>query len=143
MEMAIKCVFDKDHMIPKECCAFITPETKDFWNSIPYREKSSILRSVRDNPKHHPVLTTKPSFTRKVSKAEIESLFRQCLALKEHSIAEDAARSEDSTEDASILVDSAAAKNPDPANLRGVLSIIFKQTSNSKTKVYKAFTSAK
>ena len=32
--------FDKDYVIPKEYCASLTPETKDFQTSMPNREKS-------------------------------------------------------------------------------------------------------
>ena len=32
--------FDKDHVIPKEDCTSLTPETKEFYNSIPNRDKS-------------------------------------------------------------------------------------------------------
>ena len=48
--------FDKDNVILKEYYVALTPETKEFWNSIPNKEKASILRSSRNKPKPKPQL---------------------------------------------------------------------------------------
>ena len=46
--------FDKDHVIPKEECATLTPYSKDFWISTPSKGRDSILRRTRSEPKHAP-----------------------------------------------------------------------------------------
>ena len=63
--------FDKYHMIPKEVHAALSPETKECWNSIPNKEKISILISVRVKPTPKPTFPAKKSFSRKVNNSEI------------------------------------------------------------------------
>ena len=75
--------FDKDHMTPKEDYASLTPEIKYFWNSIPDKEKSSILRNTRKNLTPNPHFPTSPPFTRELNKSEIiEALIHEYLTLK-------------------------------------------------------------
>ena len=95
-------------------------------------------------PKPKPHLPNKPPFARKVNKSEIiEAFLHQYLILEEDSIDEDVAKSEDSIEDTSILVDSTIAKNSNPANLRDILSTVYENTPNYNTKINKCSTSAK
>ena len=56
-------------MIPTEDCAALSPETREFWNSITNKEKSSILRSTRDNPKPKPTFPTNPLFNLKANES--------------------------------------------------------------------------
>ena len=82
--------FDKNHMIPKEDYAALSPETKDFWNYNPNKDKASILRSTRDKPKLNPTFPTKPPFNIKVNNSEIiEALIHEYLILEEYDIIED------------------------------------------------------
>ena len=50
---------DIDHILPKEVYTVITPEWKEFWNSMPAKEKALILASARDKPKPKAPFTTK------------------------------------------------------------------------------------
>ena len=52
-------ISDKDHIIPKEEFISLTPESQEFWNSAPTKEKASILGRARDKPK------LKPPFSKK------------------------------------------------------------------------------
>ena len=75
--------FDEYRMIPKENFTALTPETKQFWDSIPIREKSYIFSSVRCKPK------SQPPFTIKAKKYEIiVTLKHQCLTLEEDDVVE-------------------------------------------------------
>ena len=98
--------FDKYRMIPKENFTALTPETRQFQDSISIREKAYIFSSVRCKPKSH------PPFTIKANKYEIiVTLKHQCLTLEEDAISEDAIKSEYYTEDGCILDNSRTAKN--------------------------------
>ena len=110
---------DEDHMIPKEAHVALYLESKEFWNYILTKEKASILGRTREKPKHkHPS-------TRKLNKSEIEALLHQHLTFRKDSSAEDDSTSEDSIEkDASILVNSEAAKNVSPDGTLNILSVI-------------------
>ena len=93
------------------------------------REKSSILSIVGDKTK------SQPSFTRKVSEAEVEALLHRHVILEEDINAEYVTESEDSSKGTSILVKSKVNKNEILDDLSSLISTIRKKTPNSKTKV--------
>ena len=67
-----------------------------------------------------------------------------CLALEEDVIAEDDTVTEGPIkQDTSILVNSKTANNDNPADIRSLLSTIYKETPKSKTKINKTSASEK
>ena len=118
--------FDKDHIILKEACAALTPELKEFWNSMHNKYKASTLEIEREIPKH------KPPFAIKSSNSEIEALLHQHLKFDEDNNTEDDTTPEESKDqDNPILVNYATAKNTNLSDMYSLLSATHKKKPNS------------
>ena len=80
-----------------------------------------------------------------MNKSEIiDSFLHEYLTLEDDAIVENDTSTKDPIDkETSILVHSTTAKNYNPADVRNLLSVIYKNKLNSKTNVHKASTSAK
>ena len=125
-------ILNKGNIISSETCVELTPEEKDFWNSLPNGKKALVIGSAKFEPKHKPSLSDKTQMTTLKRYSISAHWIIKRIVLKMRSTWE--RQQEDST----ILSNYTVSKNANYADLRNVFFPLTKKEPSLKIKVIKA-----